>query len=194
MRRAEAILPDDPTLKQIHHGISVPTTFSTNPPGAEVWATGYDSGGQRLGASRHNAVHLQGTAVGPLSLPHCEARIPDRIGLGRSPWRDPAAIRSRCRGRPPAGDGARSRRRVRIPGLNTAKLSAFLIDRYEITNRQFKEFVDRGGYREAGVLERGLCPKRPQTLLGRGHAIVCRSHGPAGSFHLGTRRIPAGSR
>jgi hypothetical protein len=40
-RRAETVLPDDPTLKQIHHNGALPASFRTNPPGAEVWATGY---------------------------------------------------------------------------------------------------------------------------------------------------------
>jgi eukaryotic-like serine/threonine-protein kinase len=37
---------------------------------------------------------------------------------------------------------------VNVPGLEDAKLNAFLIDRYEITNRQFKQFMDRGGYQD----------------------------------------------
>ena len=32
-----------------------------------------------------------------------------------------------------------------IPGV---EIEEFLIDKYEVTNRQFKEFVDRGGYQE----------------------------------------------
>jgi len=37
---------------------------------------------------------------------------------------------------------------VDVPGLDHVKLSAFLIDRYEITNRQYKQFIDSGGYRK----------------------------------------------
>jgi hypothetical protein len=54
IRRAEAILPNDPTLKRIHHNSSFETPFSTNPPGAEVWATGYtpdDNDWLRLGTT-----------------------------------------------------------------------------------------------------------------------------------------------
>ena len=54
LRRADALLPDDPALRQIHRDISVPTSFSTNPPGAEVWATGYapdDNDWVRLGVT-----------------------------------------------------------------------------------------------------------------------------------------------
>jgi serine/threonine protein kinase len=56
MRRAEAVLPNDPTLTQIHHSASMPTSFRTNPPGAEVWATGFapdDNDWLRLG-TRHS--------------------------------------------------------------------------------------------------------------------------------------------
>jgi hypothetical protein len=41
MRCAYAILPNNPTLRQIRLDASVLTAFSTNPPGDEVWATGY---------------------------------------------------------------------------------------------------------------------------------------------------------
>ena len=30
--------------------------------------------------------------------------------------------------------------------LNVARLGEFALDRYEVTNRQFKEFIDHGGY------------------------------------------------
>ena len=38
---------------------------------------------------------------------------------------------------------------VRVQGGQTdaGRLSDFFVDRYEVTNRQYKEFVDRGGYR-----------------------------------------------
>ena len=40
-------------------------------------------------------------------------------------------------------------RREYYPGLGelTAPVGRFAIDRHEVTNRQFKEFVDWGGYR-----------------------------------------------
>src|SRR5207249_2307588 len=54
IRRAEVVLPNDPTLKQVHHGSSFPNSFRTNPAGAEVWATGYapeDNNWLRLGTT-----------------------------------------------------------------------------------------------------------------------------------------------
>ena len=40
-RSREQYCRGDPTLKKVHHDNSFPTSFSTDPPGAEVWATTY---------------------------------------------------------------------------------------------------------------------------------------------------------
>ena len=37
------------------------------------------------------------------------------------------------------------------PGVPSVELGDFWLDRYEVTNRQYKEFVDRGGYRSAAL-------------------------------------------
>jgi eukaryotic-like serine/threonine-protein kinase len=146
IRRAEAILPNDPTLKKLHHDNSFPTSFRTNPPGAEVWATGYspdDNGWLYLGTTPFTTTELlwgfyrfrvvkpgfqtilaTGQAIGGTSLGF------DLDAEGALP---PEMVRV------PGGP-------VSVPGLGVATLSAFLIDRYEITNRQFKQFIDRGGY------------------------------------------------
>jgi serine/threonine protein kinase/formylglycine-generating enzyme required for sulfatase activity len=148
MRRAEAILPDDPTLRQIHHNSSLPASFRTNPPGAEVWATGYapdDNDWLRLGTTPfttnelllgiyrfritkpgHQTILCSGDVLGGASL------VFDLDAEGTIP---PEMVRV------PAGA-------VSVSGLAPVKLSAFLIDRYEITNRQFKQFIDGGGYQK----------------------------------------------
>jgi len=146
IRRAEAIIPDDPTLKRVHHDNSFPTSFRTNPPGAEVWATGYspdDNDWLRLGTTPFTTRELlwgfyrfrvvkpgfqtilgAGQAIGGTSLGF------DLDAEGAIP---PEMVRV------PGGA-------VSVPGVGGATVGAFLIDRYEITNRQFKEFIERGGY------------------------------------------------
>ncbi len=148
IRRAKAILPDDSTLNRIHHNNSFETPFSTDPPGAEVWATGYnpdDNDWLHLGATPFTTKELlwgfyrfrierpgfqtilaTGEVRGGTSL-HFELDVEGAI--------PPEMVRV------PAGIAD-------IPGLNTVKLRSFLIDRYEITNRQFREFINRGGYRK----------------------------------------------
>ncbi|HYW43335.1 MAG TPA: protein kinase [Bryobacteraceae bacterium] len=46
-----------------------------------------------------------------------------------------------------AGAQKTARSATTFPALAAADIPAFWIDRYEVTNRQFKGFVDRGGYR-----------------------------------------------
>jgi len=36
-----------------------------------------------------------------------------------------------------------------VAGLAPMQLDDFLIDKYEVTNLEFKKFIDAGGYREA---------------------------------------------
>jgi pimeloyl-ACP methyl ester carboxylesterase len=147
LRRAEAVLPNDPALKQIHNGISVPTTFSTNPPGAEVWATGYDPEDDdwvRLGATPFTSKEL------PFGLYRFRIVKPGfRTVLGSGEVRAGTMLQFDL-----DAEGVLPPEMVRVPGgvatagSNTAKVSAFQIDRYEITSRQFKEFIDRGGYQK----------------------------------------------
>ena len=42
--------------------------------------------------------------------------------------------------------GSLNERIAGIGVLNVARVQEFALDRYEVTNRQFKEFMDRGGY------------------------------------------------
>jgi formylglycine-generating enzyme required for sulfatase activity len=148
MRRAEAVLPNDPTLKQIHQSWSLTTSFRTNPPGAEVWATGNspdDNDWVRLGITPFTSRELlMGIYRVRVSKPGFRAILgtADVMG-GTAPYFDldaESAIPTEMV-RVPAGT-------VSFSGLDTVNLGAFLIDRYEITNRQFKEFVDSGGYRK----------------------------------------------
>ncbi len=148
MRRAEAVLPNDPALKQIHHSNSFPTAFRTNPPGAEVWATGYtpeDNDWVRLGTTPFTTNELL------LGLYRTRILKPGfQTILGTAEVRGGTTLEFDL-----DAEGANPPEMVRVPGgivtvpgLDAVKLSAFLIDRYEITNRQFKDFIDRGGYRK----------------------------------------------
>ena len=43
------------------------------------------------------------------------------------------------------------------------------MDRYEVTNRQFKAFVDAGGYQKEGVLEAAVRQGRTDAFLAGSH-------------------------
>jgi eukaryotic-like serine/threonine-protein kinase len=147
IRQAEAVLPQDPALKRIHRDNGVPATFQTNPAGAEVWATGYtpdDNDWVRLGTTPFTTIQL------PLGFYRFRIVKPGfQTILGTGEVRGGTAL-----GFDLDPDGSLPAQMVRVPGgrvtvagVGSARLAAFLIDRYEITNRQFKQFVDRGGYR-----------------------------------------------
>ena len=54
-----------------------------------------------------------------------------------------------------------------------------LIDRDEVTNRDFKAFVDAGGLRHTRVLDGAICRRRSDGVVGKRHAPVRRSDRPA---------------
>lgn len=148
LRRAEAVLPGDPVLVKIHHDNSMPTSFRTNPPGAEVWATGYradDNDWLRLGATPFTTREL---LWGDYRLRIVKPGFHTILGAGEVRGGTTLEFELDPDGSLPAGMVRVPAGPVSVPGLGSARPSAFLIDRYEITNREFKEFVDRGGYRE----------------------------------------------
>jgi eukaryotic-like serine/threonine-protein kinase len=148
MRRAEAVLPNDSTLRQIHDNSSLPTSFSTNPPGAEVWATGYapdDNEWLRLGTTPFTTKEL---LWGDYRFRIVKPGFQIILGAGEVHGGTTLEFDLDAEGAIPPEMVRVPGGTVSIPGLDDAKLSAFLIDRNEITNRQFKEFIDRGGYQK----------------------------------------------
>ena len=143
--QALQILPKDPVLNRIRRQISHSIQILTTPPGANIY-------------------------IKPYNRPDAEWLL-----VGRSPVRDfllPMAV-FRWRITKPgfrtveagAGiggsgieflldlEGSVPAEMVHVPGgdirLSTAgsfHLDDFWIDKYEVTNRQFKEFIDKGGY------------------------------------------------
>ena len=144
IRRAEAVLPNDPTLQQIHHDSSLPTSFSTNPPGAEVWATGYtpeDNDWLRLGTTPFTSRELP---FGFYRFRIVKPGFQTIVGAGEVRGGTSLQFDLDAEGAIPPEMVRVPGGTVRIPGLDDAKLSAFLIDRYEITNQQFKQLIDHG--------------------------------------------------
>ena len=147
LRRAEAVVPDDPALRRIHEGNGIETSFRSTPPGAEVFATGYapdDDEWLRLGTTPFTTRELwlgfyrfQAAKPGLVTV---TAAREVRGGSSLSFDLDTEGALPAGMLRVPGGT-------VAMPGLDPVELRAFLIDRHEITNRRFSLFVDRGGYR-----------------------------------------------
>jgi cephalosporin-C deacetylase-like acetyl esterase len=149
---AREVLSGNPRLDSLWDVITVPATFTTDPSGATVmW---------RENAAPDSAWVTLGTT------PLAEARIPAAFSryrleldghypleVGRVPneWRPTVPLRPLTDATDAAFIAATNfALDYEAPGLwqtESVQLGDFLIDRYEVTNRQFKEFVDAGGYR-----------------------------------------------
>ena len=139
------IIPHDPTLNRILREISHPFAIRTTPPGADVYVKPYTT------------PDAQWLSIGHSPLENF------LLPLGYFRWR---IVKPGYRTVEVAGgfqgnslelaldpDRGVPRDMVHVPAadfqwlsLNPVHLDDFWIDKYEVTNRQFKEFVDSGGY------------------------------------------------
>ena len=139
-------------------------TLHTDPPGATVWRKAYgapDSTWIRLGNTPLDSVLLalswSGSTFSNTNRLRIEApgyRTLDLIGM---PFPDSVLRLERDSALPPemvriAGGDIE----LQYPGFDHAKpvhLHDYLIDRFEVTNREYKAFVDSGGYRRREIWE-----------------------------------------
>ncbi len=148
-RDAERIIGNRPELQALVNEASTAQAVHTNPPGASVWV--------RDVALRSDWMLLGTTPLEGARLPQGEQRWRiERTGyitlefIASAPrFSDPFLL---------TATGSIPDRMVRIPAGDagivltgydfnrTIRLGEYLIDKYEITNREFKEFVDAGGY------------------------------------------------
>jgi predicted esterase/predicted Ser/Thr protein kinase len=142
-------LPRDPEVRRMMERISLPVSVVTDPAGAEVELADYsnrDSPWVSLGRTP-----LEGVRV-PYALARWRISKPGFESFEGAPFgtRPFAALAGGLRLDPA---GTRPAGMVRVPGgpyqrhgFPRVELDDYWLDRYEVTNRQFKEFVDNGGY------------------------------------------------
>jgi formylglycine-generating enzyme required for sulfatase activity/dienelactone hydrolase len=155
-RRVAAILPGDSLFNALRPKFARQVSIRTDPPGAKVWRKAYeapDSTWILLGRTPLDSV-LLALAGGGAFLNTNRLRIEapgyrtlDLVGLS---FRDSVIRLDRDGAIPPemvrVGGGELN---VRFPGFEHVKpirLGDYLMDRYEVTNQEFKRFVDSGGY------------------------------------------------
>ncbi len=148
-RQAEQSIPNDAALKKLWDEISYQISVRTDPPGALVEVIAYNAG--------------EGSWLNLGPSPISKARIPrgyirwrvSKAGFGAMLGARhsvlPLEVKLEPEGTTPAG-------MVRLPAgtfqqtigqvgtVGPYSLDAYFIDQYEVTNRQFQEFVDKGGY------------------------------------------------
>ena len=156
-QRVEERVPGDPVLNTLWPGIARTAAIETDPPGARV----------RIGEFGADTTEWVEIGVTPLT----EVRVPRtymRVRIERDGyepfkgaalyWRFPEVYRLDSLGAVLSG-------MVRVPGgdtelqlsglehLDPVTIGDYLIDRHEVTNREFKVFVDSGGYEDAELWE-----------------------------------------
>ena len=155
---AERTLPHDHTLAKLWPVVATTLTIETQPPGAEVYWNDY--------GTPDAPWHLAGTtplknARVPRGLLRVEVRKEgfETIELvSPRPWSRagsdvPRLTLDRVGSLPPGmARIPTSVNEVNLVGLDKyggVKVPEFLADKYEVTNRQYKAFVDAGGYTNA---------------------------------------------
>ena len=166
--RRSPCLPGDPQLDRFWKDRCFRLSLRTNPPGADVFVKSY-------GASEGEWKSVGRTPLEGVRMPFDMLRWritkegfepveatsdPSRsVTLPRLHARPAWAPCPRAWCGSPA-DTSSSATILRV------KLDDFWLDRYEVTNRQYKEFVDQGGYREAEYWKQPFVKEGRRPLAG----------------------------
>ena len=147
-KQVEAILPDDPDLAELWPLMTIERGIQTEPEGVSVSYRSPDG-------SDDDWVYVGETPIEYARIPPAVARWRfEREGFNTAEFLSPRlrpTIQLSARGSVPAGmiRVASAQLRVRFAGFNPSEriqAGPFLVDQYEVTNAQFKEFMDAGGY------------------------------------------------
>jgi serine/threonine protein kinase len=147
LRQAESHLPDDPIVQDLVSEWTAPVSVRTTPAGADVYVRDFfDEPGawEFLGTAPLDGIRLPlGNLVWRITLPGFQTQellgftaVPTlRFSLPRASEVPPGMVQ--IKGGPIL---------ERFLGVPAANLEDYWIDKYEITNRQFRKFIDDGGY------------------------------------------------
>jgi dienelactone hydrolase len=151
-RQAEFIIPKDPVLLGLWPQMSTEVTIETNPAGASVLYKEYQEPGgdwKKLGVSP-----IRGSRV-PDGFFRWRTEKAGYAPVDWAAWPSPNAemIRLDPADSLPPGmirvmGGKHIPRTPSLTRMAVIELDDFLIDKYEVTNAQFKEFVDQVGYQK----------------------------------------------
>jgi len=153
-QEVKRLIPNDLRLQQLWPEVTHTPLIETDPPGAEVYLS-------EMGVEQKPWRHVGTAPLKDVALPHGYFRwkavkpgFAEATGAACT-WWDRILFLLPPQGEVPAG-------MVLVPGAESlhativgiapvdAPREAFFIDRFEVTNRQYKDFVDQGGYEKRG--------------------------------------------
>ena len=151
--QAEAFIPHDPTLTELFSKCSLRINIRTEPPGTRIYFKEYkdpDGEWKYLGISPLENIRV------PIGIFRwkMEKEGYETVLAASSTYdvaisaRNPLIPYNIVRVLPKKGSVSPDM--VRVPGAKTdiGELSDFFVDKYEVTNKQYKKFIDSGGYRD----------------------------------------------
>jgi len=180
-RKARQYIPDDPSLTELWTRVCIDCSITTTPAGADIFYRDYDAMDepwQYLGRSPlENVTLAQGmhrwkiekagfTTHECVTDSSFNVRLREEGRPGEMVWIE--AWTCRISASP-------------FDQTTTVEAPAYLIDKYEVTNEQFKAFVDRGGYDDPKYWK-GFTFIKDNRELGWSEAVTyfCDSTGRSG--------------
>ena len=190
-QRALAIAPDDTQLAAAWSGATHEVSVGSDPEGAEVAIralSGKDEGWAVLGKTPIVARLPFGQMRWRFARDGYEPReiipnpVPERLHLSKAGTAATGMVEA------PAGE-------VELPTKHSSiRLPGFWIDATEVTNRQFKAFVEAGGYQKRDTWTQPFVRGRPDAIVGRGDgAVPGRQPAGPGPRRGSWARIPEGA-
>ncbi len=149
--KAVKYIPDNPDLAELIERTTRKIDITSDPPGAKVYFKQYNS-------PEANWKFVGITPLKKIKMPISVFRWKlvkdgyDTVLAASSSWSVRLKMGSPLipnnLSRRLDRNGSIPKGMVRVPGAQTkfGKLNDFFIDKYEVTNKEYKEFVDRGGY------------------------------------------------
>lgn len=147
-------VPNDPMLRTLRRQFAATFSVKSTPVGADVYVIPYekwDAEWEYLGRTPLEGISMPRRPYrwkisknGFETMERATASLADRMGAGD--WE----VTLLENGKQPQGmvfvPGGQSSARLNGASLDPLQVPPFFIDRYEVTNKEFKEFVEAGGY------------------------------------------------
>ncbi|HSC29315.1 MAG TPA: protein kinase, partial [Vicinamibacterales bacterium] len=145
LRQAEPYVQGRAALMQARDALFLPVTIRTDPPGADVYVKPYDDAEGPWEPLGRTPVDARGT-LGLFRLRVARAGFTTFEG---SAALGGVRLALEPEGSVPEGMVAIPEGTAQVGTGDSVRLPRFFLDRFEVTNREFKRFVDEGGYRKA---------------------------------------------
>jgi eukaryotic-like serine/threonine-protein kinase len=146
-QRASRYAPTDPRLKKALDACSSVWSIESDPPGAQVSIRPYDDTNETWKALGHTPIlNRFGRGFYVVRLEKAGYDTVEAVGGAMIGEGDVSRQLDPAHTIPPG--------MIRVPGRRVASLGdvevpSFFVDKYEVTNRRFKEFVHAGGYQNS---------------------------------------------